>query len=52
MDIWSALLPLLCLLSGGGVIAALLVYRGRRHKPDRKELPTDLLADLFIDREE
>lgn len=50
MDLWSALLPLLYML-GGGVIAALLVFRERRHKHGRNELPTDPLANCFLDEE-
>lgn len=52
MNIWTALLPLLGLLAGGGVIAALLAFRSKHYKPKEKELPTDPLTNLFIDKEE
>ncbi|MDD3429670.1 MAG: hypothetical protein PHG02_06675 [Oscillospiraceae bacterium] len=50
MNLWVALLPLALLLAAGGAIA--VTVKLCCNKADKQELPTDVLANLFIDSED
>ncbi len=50
MELWNALAPVLEVLVGGGLIAALVALRAHRRGDNRQELLEDPLADLFRDQ--
>lgn len=54
MSVASALLPLLILLVCGAVVIALVWYLSCKRKKQNGQhgLPTDPLADLFVDKPE